>query len=37
MKNMIGIYKITNPTGRIYIGQTTNHIVRWNKYKNEII
>jgi group I intron endonuclease len=29
---MIGIYKITSPTGRIYIGQTTNHIVRWNKY-----
>jgi group I intron endonuclease len=30
---MIGIYKITNPNGRIYIGQTTNHLVRWNKYK----
>jgi group I intron endonuclease len=30
---MVGIYKITNPNGRIYIGQTTNHIVRWNKYK----
>jgi len=30
---MIGIYKITNPNGRIYIGQTTNHEVRWNKYK----
>jgi group I intron endonuclease len=30
---MIGIYKITNPNGRIYIGQTTNHIVRWKKYE----
>jgi group I intron endonuclease len=30
---MIGIYKITNPNGRIYIGQTTNHIVRWNVYR----
>ena len=30
---MIGIYKITNPNGKIYIGQTTNHIVRWEKYK----
>jgi group I intron endonuclease len=24
IKNMIGIYKITNPKGRIYIGQSTN-------------
>jgi group I intron endonuclease len=30
---MIGIYKITNPNGRIYIGQTTNHKVRWGKYR----
>jgi group I intron endonuclease len=30
---MIGIYKITNPNGRIYIGQTTNHVVRWKKYE----
>lgn len=26
------IYKITNPNGRIYIGQTTNIKTRWGKY-----
>ena len=30
---MIGIYKIVNPNGRIYIGQTTNHLIRWKKYE----
>jgi hypothetical protein len=30
---MIGIYKITNPNGRIYIGQTTNSVVRRKKYE----
>ena len=30
---MIGIYKITNPNGRIYIGQSTNIEIRWSKYK----
>jgi group I intron endonuclease len=30
---MAYIYKITNPNGRIYIGQTTNIKTRWNKYK----
>jgi len=29
----IGIYKITNPNGRIYIGQSTNIEGRWLKYK----
>jgi group I intron endonuclease len=29
----IGIYKITNPNGRIYIGQSTNILLRWGKYK----
>jgi group I intron endonuclease len=30
---MVGIYKITNPNNRIYIGQSTNIEVRWSKYK----
>jgi len=30
---MIGIYKITNPNNRIYIGQSTNIEARWEKYK----
>ena len=29
---MVGIYKITNPNGRIYIGQSTNVKDRWKKY-----
>jgi group I intron endonuclease len=29
-----GIYKITNPKGKIYIGQTINLIKRWVYYKN---
>jgi len=31
---MIGIYKITSPGGKIYIGQTTNFTKRKNYYKN---
>lgn len=31
---MICIYKITAPDGRVYIGQTVNHIERWRMYKN---
>jgi group I intron endonuclease len=31
---MIGIYKITSPSGKIYIGQTTNYLKRHNAYKN---
>lgn len=31
---MIGIYKITSPTGKIYIGQTINIVKRRSKYKN---
>jgi group I intron endonuclease len=34
MDKIIGIYKITSPTGRIYIGQSTNINNRKNKYKN---
>jgi len=29
---MVGIYKITSPTGRVYIGQSTNIPSRWNDY-----
>jgi group I intron endonuclease len=29
---MIGIYKITSPTGRIYIGQSTDIQKRWDSY-----
>lgn len=28
-----GIYKITSPTGKIYIGQSVNIALRWNQYK----
>jgi group I intron endonuclease len=31
---MIGIYKIISPSGKIYIGQTTNFTKRKNYYKN---
>lgn len=31
---MIGIYKITSPSGRIYIGQSKNVENRWNEYKS---
>lgn len=31
---MIGIYKITNPSNRIYIGQSVNIEKRFNNYKN---
>lgn len=32
---MIGIYKITSPTGRIYIGQSINIEVRFSYYKRK--
>ena len=31
---MIGIYKITSPSGKVYIGQTTNFTKRKSYYKN---
>jgi hypothetical protein len=31
---MIGIYKITSPSNKIYIGQSTNIKQRWNQYNN---
>ena len=33
MSNVCGIYKITSPLGRIYIGQSRNIFKRWNIYK----
>ena len=30
---MIGIYKIVNPNGKLYIGQSTNVEKRWRTYK----
>ena len=33
MDKLIGIYKITSPTGRIYIGQSKNINKRFNSYK----
>ena len=30
---MIGIYKITSPSGKIYIGQSTNIETRWKRHK----
>ena len=32
---MIGIYKITSPTGRIYIGQSVDIDYRWNDSRNK--
>ena len=32
-KNIIGIYKIINPKGKIYIGQSINIIRRFKEYK----
>lgn len=32
---IVGIYKITSPTGRIYIGQSWNINTRWRQHKNE--
>ncbi len=31
---MIGIYKITSPSGKVYIGQTWNFNTRLRKYKS---
>ena len=31
---MVGIYKITSPTGRIYIGQSWDMEERWKNYRN---
>jgi group I intron endonuclease len=31
---MIGIYKITSPSGRVYVGQSIDIDKRWKSYKN---
>ncbi len=33
MKKIVGIYKITNPKGKVYIGQSVNIKKRWGDYK----
>lgn len=33
-KKIIGIYKITSPTGKIYIGQSVNIYKRWADYRS---
>lgn len=33
MKKICGIYKITSPSGKIYIGQSMDIKARWNRYK----
>ena len=33
MKKITGIYKITSPSNKIYIGQSKNIYSRWNAYK----
>lgn len=33
-KSIIGIYKITNPKGKSYIGQSINIYRRFKEYKN---
>jgi group I intron endonuclease len=34
MKIIAGIYKITSPSGKVYIGQSLNILNRWRAYKN---
>jgi group I intron endonuclease len=36
MKIVSGIYKITNPNGEVYIGQSIDIYHRWNRYKKHI-
>ena len=34
-KKVVGIYKITNPNGKVYIGQTVNKLnIRFNQHIN---
>jgi group I intron endonuclease len=34
MEKVIGIYKITSPSGKVYIGQSWNIIQRWKAYRS---
>ena len=36
MDKTCGIYKITSPSGRVYIGQSIDILLRWRSYKNLI-
>ena len=36
-EKIIGIYKITNPMGLVYIGQSINIIKRWKSYTNKCL
>jgi group I intron endonuclease len=31
---MVGIYKITSPSGKVYIGESLNILKRWSQYEN---
>lgn len=33
-EKICGIYKITSPSGKVYIGQSNNIIKRWITYKS---
>ena len=33
---IVGIYKITSPSGKIYIGQSINIVKRWKQYDTNI-
>lgn len=35
MEIICGIYKITSPTGRIYIGQSVNVLARWQSHRTD--
>ena len=34
MKKICGIYKITSPSGKIYIGCSNNIYKRWSRYRH---
>jgi len=34
IKSAISIYKVTSPTGKVYIGQTVDLAKRWSQYRN---
>ena len=36
MEKIIGIYKITSPSGKIYIGQSTNILFRWRYHYEKL-
>lgn len=37
MEKKIGIYTITSPSGKVYIGQSYNIISRWNSYRRRSV